>query len=166
MQSCLPQLVNALSGKRASMEELLLILQNEQRSIIDIDLDSLTTLEGRKKELLTAIERNNAECRLLFKEASLELNLDKVENLTPIISVAPPPVCHDLKGLQTKLRELGHTMKQLLDFNKELLEGSLSHMRESITFFNSVMQRQGSTYGYAGNMLDSGNKVRLVCKEI
>lgn len=166
MQSCLPQLVTVLSSKRTSMEELLALLQDEQKNIIDIDLHGLATLDGRKRELLTAMDRNNAECRLLFKSAALELKLDKAETLSPIIEQAGPQVRETLKGLQARILELGQAMNRLLDFNRELLEGSLAHVRESIAFFNSVMQRQSSTYGDAGRMLDSGKKVRLVCREI
>jgi flagellar biosynthesis/type III secretory pathway chaperone len=165
MASCLPQLVTVLTSKRTSMEELLVVLKDEQRSIIEIDLMSLETLDYRKRDLLTAMDRNNAECRLLYKEAAVELKLDKAETLSPIISKASPPVREILKSLQAKLLEHGDAMNRLLDFNRELLEGSLRHVRETLAFFNSVMQTRSSTYGDAGRMITAGNEVRLVCKE-
>jgi len=166
MASCLPKLVTVLTTKRTSMEELLVLLQDEQRGIIEIDLVGLELLDDRKREILTAMDRNNAECRQLLKEAALELKLDKSDTLSPIISKAAPPVRETLKGLQARLLELGETMNRLLDFNRELLEGSLRHVRETLAFFNSVMKNRSNTYGDAGRMVTAGNEVRLVCKEI
>jgi flagellar biosynthesis/type III secretory pathway chaperone len=165
MVSCMPQLVSALSSKSTALEELIALLQDEQRSIIEIDLAGLESLDARKRELLTSMGRNNAECRLLLKAAAEELKIEKTESLSPLISKVAPPLRDTLKGLQSRLLELGDTLNKILDFNRELLEGSLRHVRESMEFLNSFFTRR-STYGEAGGMLQSSNGVRLVCKEI
>ncbi|GAM09670.1 flgN protein [Geobacter sp. OR-1] len=165
MPSCLPQLVTALNGKREKMENLLLLLKDEQKSIIEVDLAGLESLESRKRELLGAMERGNAEYRLLLKEAARELNLEKVENLSPLISKSPAPFRETLGRLQSTLLETGESLNRILDFNRELLEGSLNHVRENMAFFDAIMNRR-KTYGDSGTMVMNGNKSRLVCKEI
>jgi flagellar biosynthesis/type III secretory pathway chaperone len=165
MPSCLPQLITALSSKRDEMGKLLQLLQEEQRSIIEIDLAELENLESRKRDLLGVMERGNAEYRLLLRDAARELQLEKVENLSPLIAKAVPPFRDTLKGLQAKILEHGESLNRILKFNGELLSGSLDHVRQNIAFFDAVMNRR-KTYGDAGTMIMGGSKSRFVCKEI
>lgn len=165
MQSCLPQLVTALSSKRDEMEKLLLLLQDEQRSIIDVDITELEQLDLRKRELLGVMERGNAEYRLLLRDAALELKLEKAESLSPVIQKTPQPLKEKLSRLQSSLLEIGNSLNSVLDFNKGLLENSLHHVRQNLAFFNSLIN-SAKTYGDAGNMVASNGGSRLVCKEV
>ena len=165
MTSCLPQLVTALSSKRDEMEKLLLLLQEEQKSIIDVDLAGLEALESRKRELLGVMERGNAEYRLLLKDAAKELKIEKIDNLSPLIQKSPQPLRETLSRLQSSLLEIGEALNRLLDFNRGLLENSLQHVQQNLTFFNSLIN-SSKTYGDAGNMIAGNGGSRLVCKEV
>src|SRR5512138_3042155 len=63
MPNCLQQLVAALNSKRNEMEQLLMLLKDEQRSIIEVDIAELEVLDARKRDLLGVMERGNAEYR-------------------------------------------------------------------------------------------------------
>jgi hypothetical protein len=165
MSSCLPQLVTALSSKRDEMGKLLQLLQEEQKCIIEVDIAELENLESRKRDLLGVMERGSAEYRLLLKDAARELKLEKAENLSPIIQKISSPLRETLSLLQSSLLEIGDSLNRVLDFNRDLLTGSLNHVRENMAFFDAVMNRR-KTYGEAGTMVMNGNKSRLVCKEI
>lgn len=164
MPSCLPQLVASLSSKRDGMEKLLQLLKEEQQSIINVDLVRLENLDALKRELLGVMERGNAEYRLLLRDAAREMNLEKVENLTPIINKCPPPYSETLGKLQASLLETGDTLNHVLDSNRGLLENSLKHVHENIAFFHSLIN-SNRTYGDAGNMVTANSSARLVCKE-
>jgi len=165
MPSCLQKLEAALISKRNDMEQLIILLKNEQRSIIDVDLAALEDLDVRKRELLGGMERSNAEYRQLLKEAATELKVDRIENLSSLLSVISPSQRENLKVLQTKIIELGESLKGVLEFNQGLLENSLGHVYQNLEFFNSLMSRS-NTYGDAGNMVTGNGKAKLVCKEI
>lgn len=165
MESCLPDLDGALSGKRIELEELIRLTEQEQQCIIDIDVAGLEKLDNRKRELLTSMERTNSEFRLLMKKASQELKVAPSETLTPLIRNVAPPMREKLKVHQAKLVELGDSLNRALEFNKELLNDSLRHVHESLNFLKSFFT-QLSTYGQAGNWVRSPDNVRLVCKEI
>lgn len=165
MQSCLPELVSSLTRKRDEMEKLVMLLKEEQESIIEVDIDGLERLESRKRDLLGVMERGNAEYRLLLKDAAREFNLEKVESLSPLIQKTPLPVKETLSCLQTSLLETGRSLNALLDFNRGLLENSLQHVRQNLTFFHSLINSR-KTYGDAGNMVAADGGSRLVCKEV
>jgi hypothetical protein len=165
MPSCLPQLVTSLNSKLDGMQKLFLLLKDEQKSIIEVDLASLETLESRKRDLLGAMERGNAEYRLLLRDAARELSIEKAESLSPLIQKSPAPFRETLSRLQSSLLETGDSLNKVLDLNRDLLEASLKHVRENMAFFDAIMNRR-KTYGDAGTMVMNGSKSRLVCKEI
>ncbi|MBI5655713.1 MAG: flagellar protein FlgN [Geobacter sp.] len=165
MASCLPEFIEALTAKRAAMEELLTILEAEQRSIIDVDIANLEQLDQRKRELLFSMERTNAACRLLLRKSAEELQVPQAESLSPLMPKIASPLRERFRGLQSRILELGEALQRVIAFNRSLLEGSLQHVQESVEFLNALFTRR-STYGQAGGMVSSTNDVRLVCKEI
>jgi flagellar biosynthesis/type III secretory pathway chaperone len=165
MAATLSELFNALDGKRAALEELVALLEEEQRSIVEIDIANLEMLDERKRKILGTLERSNAECRRLVLMAGTELSLTGTDSLSPLIAKAPAQLRLPLKNVQARLVELGESLARIIDFNRDLLDGSLRHVQESLTFLSSFFT-QRSTYGVAGSMVQSRNDVRLVCKEI
>ncbi len=165
MESCLPDLDGALSGKRIELEELIDLTVQEQQCIINIDVAGLELLDTRKRELLVSMERTNSEFRRLMKKASEELKVAPAETLTPLITNAAQPMRETLKVHQTKLVELGETLSKALEFNRELLNDTLRHVHESLQFLKTFFT-QLSTYGEGGNFVRSPDQVRLVCKEV
>jgi|PlaIllAssembly_1097288.scaffolds.fasta_scaffold107384_2 flagellar biosynthesis/type III secretory pathway chaperone len=163
--SCLPELVSELTGKKAVLEELVKVLEAEQRSIVEIDMPGIDACDSRKRELLASLERSSGRCRQLLKEAGQELNAGGVECISSLLAKVPPPLRSSLASLQARLQEQGDSLKRQLDFNRGLLEGSISHLQESLEFLNGLFTRR-QTYGEAGGMISSNDNVRLVCKEI
>jgi flagellar biosynthesis/type III secretory pathway chaperone len=165
MSKCLQELVSVLNGKHNELDELLTLTEHEQRCIIEIDINGLESIDNRKLELLNTMQRTSAECRLLLKKVSEELNVEPAETITPLLPKVPQPVRDTLKQLQEKLLQQGVTLNRNLEFNRELLEGSLNHVRQSMDFLNSFFTRS-STYGQGGSMMRTPNEVRVVCKEV
>jgi len=165
MSACMRELVSALNGKHEELDELLNLTEQEQRCIIEIDINGLESLDSRKRELLTNMERTSSLCRQLLKKVSTELNIEPAETISPLLPKVPLPLRETLKGLQENLSQKGMKLNKSLDFNSELLEGALNHVRQSMNFLNSFFTRR-STYGEAGSMMQTSNEGRVVCKEV
>lgn len=165
MPNCQQQLVTILTSKRNDMEQLLNLLKDEQRRIIDVDIAALEDLDDRKRELLGIMERGNAEYRQLLKEAAAELKVSRFENLSSLLPAVSPSLRENLKGLQARIVELGESLNRILEFNQGLLENSLRHVHQNLAFFNSLVNKS-NTYGDAGTMVTGKRGSRLVCKEI
>lgn len=165
MTSCMPDLVASLNHKQSELEELLELTRKEQRCIVDIDLAGLETLDNRKRELLVSMERTSSEYRMLLNKAAQEFQVSQADNLSSLLPKLAPAMQATLRGLQSKVIELGEALNKALEFNKLLLNGSLEHVHSSISFLRSFFTAP-STYGNAGSMVRSSEDVRLVCKEI
>ncbi|KAF0219389.1 MAG: hypothetical protein FD174_2088 [Geobacteraceae bacterium] len=165
MTNSISELISVLSGKRSTMEELLHLLEEEQRCIVELDLPNLEAQMEKKKRLLVDLETSNNLCRQLVKQAAVELDLPEVASLSPLLPKVASSQRDILKGLQTRLLELGTALDRLLAFNGELLQGSLRTVTRSLEFFGNMFNRS-KTYGEAGCMVKGTNDVRLICKEI
>lgn len=163
--SCLPELVSELTGKKAVLEDLVKVLEAEQRSIVEIDMQGIDSCDTKKRELLASLERSSGRCRQLLREAGQELNAGTVDCLSSLLPRVSLPMRTSLASLQGRLQEQGASLQRLLDFNQGLLAGSISHLQESLEFLNGLFTRR-QTYGEAGGMISSNDNVRLICKEI
>jgi flagellar biosynthesis/type III secretory pathway chaperone len=165
MSNSISELISVLSEKRGTMEELLRLLEEEQRCIVKLDLPNLEAQVEKKKQLLVDLETSNNLCRQLVKQAALELDLPEAASLSPLLPKVALPQRDTLKGLQNRLLELGTALDRLLAFNGELLQGSLRTVNRSLGFFGNLFSRS-KTYGEAGCMVKGTTDIRLVCKEI
>lgn len=165
MTNSISELITVLSGKRGTMEELLLLLEEEQRCIVELDMQNLDAQVEKIKRMLVELETSNNLCRQLVKQAAVEFDLPEAASLSPLLPKVESSQRDILKGLQNRLLELGSALDRLLAFNAELLQGSLRTVTRSLEFFGNMFSRS-KTYGEAGCMVKGTSDVRLVCKEI
>ena len=158
-------LITVLSEKEGIMNELIRLLKEEQRSIVDIDLAAMELADEKKRVLLVRLEDSNNRLRETLKDAAEELNLSEAPTLSCLLPKVFSSQRSTLQGLQSRLLELGGNLDRALLFNRELLQGSLRIVNRSLDFFQGLFRRS-TTYGQAGGMVTSSADVRLVCKEI
>lgn len=165
MGNTVAELITVLSEKEAIMNELIGLLKQEQRSIVDIDLPGMELADEKKRAMLVKLEDSNNRFRQILKDAAAELDVAEAANLTCLLPRIGSSQRSALQGLQARLLELGANLDRTLLFNRELLQGSLRTVNRSLDFFQGLFRRS-TTYGHAGGMVSSSASARLVCKEI
>lgn len=157
-------LIEALTRKEGAMEELVQLLAEEQRSIIELDLASLEIQVDKKKEAFARLERAASHCRQLMTQLAAELGLPEADRLSLLIPKVAPPQREELRGLQGKLLGLGNLLERVEADNGSLLQGALVTVNRSLEFFGRAFNRS-TTYGEAGQMLGGGPRASIVCRE-
>ena len=164
MAADVKDLLNALETKQQLLGHLEELLTREQQAITSLDLDQLDTIDQQKRQLLVQLEENSNNTRHLIRSLAEQANLAPTVTLSPVIATLLQPQKDRCAELQRALLGIGKRVDGLLDFNRELLQISLTTVTTSLSFFNRIFSR-GTTYGEAGRMQTNASGVQLVSRE-
>lgn len=164
MAADVKELLAALEEKQLLLGQLEELLTQEQQAITNLDLDALDLLDQQKRHLLVQLEANTNATRQMIRSLAEQANLAPTATLSPVIASLAAPQRDRCTELQGGLLRVGKRVDRLLDFNRELLQTSLTTVTTSLDFFNRLFTR-GTTYGDAGKMTANGSGVRLVSQE-
>ena len=164
MAADVKDLLVALEVKQQLLGRLEELLTQEQQAITNLDLDQLDAVDQQKRHILVQLEENSNTTRQLIRSLAEQANLAPTVTLSPVIATLLPPQKDRCAELQRALIGIGKRVDVLLDFNRELLQISLTPVTTSLNFFNRIFSR-GTTYGEAGKMQTSTSGVQLVSRE-
>lgn len=159
------ELIMMLSEKRELMERLACLLEDEQRSIVNLDVAALDRMDIQKRNLVVELESIGNNSRQALRRAAQQLGLPADANLSAIIDRAEGGPREVLRELQERLMVAAANLQRAIGRNRDLLRGSLQMVGRSLEFFNNVLSRTG-TYGQEGRLKADAGNVRLVSREI
>ena len=165
MTANLDRLMQSLAAEAGLLEEMSVLLNEERRSVVNLDAAALEVETERKKELQARLESSSSLCRQQLHRLGEELRLPGVKTISEVLPRLSGAEHVALKQAQQRLLRLGGEVDRQQSLNRNLLENSLNLVNESLQFFNSLLTRR-PTYGQHGMMMDSGSGIRLVNKEI
>jgi flagellar biosynthesis/type III secretory pathway chaperone len=165
MANSTDRLIEALIQKEVALAELLQVMEQEQRSIMEVNLGNLEVQVERKKEAFARLQQSTALCRQLMTQLAGELELPGAERLSQLLPKLAAPQREELQRLQGHLLEMGEVLKRAESTNKSLLEGALITVNRTLDFFGRIFSRS-NTYGEAGRMVGAGCSPRLLRREV
>ena len=135
--------------------ELLDVLEQEKKSITEIDIESLWRISERKQQLASKIDGIRKKIIRTLKDAapSSEVNEDRFE-ISQILPMVPSDIGERLKKVQVTLITLKNHIQVLLSENKRFVGEYLNVLDELIGIITDT-GRSGETYGkdrYTGKL--------------
>lgn len=165
MASSMANLVEVLTARRASMETMRQLLEEERQSILAFDTERIQTAAARKVEVAAEMEVLDGTCRTLLAQEGAAHGLAGTVTLTPIIACAPGSVKEELAALQEALATRAEELRGMIADNRRLLECSLATVGRSLAFFQSRFT-VAETYGGSGRMVERSPGTGLFRKEL
>ena len=167
MNNLLDKLLLLLKKEVSFSEELLNILQNEKKLLIDLELKALEENNQEKEVLLLKIARLEEERIDMLKEVSPELGIPLSDNLTllSLSKLVGDPYAFSLRDSYNYLRPLLDNIKQANQENMSLLHHALSNVQESISFLNGLIQ-EDPTYAHTGTFQNQKKNGRSILGKV
>ena len=139
-------LVEILKEEIQLYRTLIDLLQQEQKSLIQTEMETLEELLKKKETLFLQIKLQE-ECRMtLIQKISSDLQLEEKEIiLSRLIEVCDNPCSSELKQCQHELKGLVASVTDLTEMNARLIGGSLEFLKGSLSLLNSML---GGAPGY------------------
>ena len=159
MANSMAELFTLLTENEKVLAELAFALAEEQRSIVDLDIERLTENGGRKEEITARLIRVREECSSLMQQAGDELGLNEIPSLSPLIAAAAVVEQIKLRPLQWRLVRLAQALERQHDMNRRMLENSIGMIKSSMNLFGRLLGGC-DTYGAQGRVnsgMASGN---------
>lgn len=164
MTDSVEELIALLTEKGCVLQEMLAILEEEQRCIVALDVANLEASGEKKEEVIARMRELNDRCRRVVERAGAECGVSGEVSLTPIIARLDTPAGERLADLQGRLLSIYGSMDQLLATNRGLIEGSIQNMENSLAFFQRFL-RFADTYGNGGHMVEGAVEGSIVYRE-
>ena len=158
------RLIELLSEKENTLQELLHVLEEEQGCLVQLDVEKLQSQAAKKQALYDRLTNSASHCRRLIDKLAGELGVPGAQSLSPLLPGLPQPQRETLLGLQRRLLELGRGLDKLSSLNGRLLQGALLTVNRSLEFFGRAFNRS-TTYGGAGRMVVGDQTARLLRRE-
>lgn len=154
MTSSLAGLNILLTENEKVLTELAAALKEEQRCIVELDLEQLAQNGCRKEELTARLTRLREECCLLMKQAGSELGLSDIPSLSPLIAATTVTEQRKLRPSQQRLSSLAQAVERQYAMNRQMLENSLTMIKNSMALFGRLLGGS-DTYGAQGQINSS-----------
>lgn len=151
MANNMAELITVLNVNELVLEELALVLKEEERCIIAMDLDKLSENGCRKEAITARLIRVRNECCTLMGQAGNDLGLAEVPSLSPLIAASSSVEQRRLRPLQQRLTNLARTLEHQYAMNLRLLGNSLNLITRSMALFGSLLC-SCDTYGARGEI--------------
>jgi len=165
MQELAMRLAALMSEEEKTLQEFLEVLEEERRSLMQMETVLLKRLTGAKQALHERLIANSRQCRQLLGPLAEKAGVPGARTLSPLIPKLPQPASGSLQELQGRLLALGAQLERLTNENGQLLNNALSTVNRSLEFFGRIFNR-GATYGGSGRMVAGGGGPRLVRGEV
>lgn len=138
-------ITNILTGQISSCNVLLGILQRERSCLVDLNADCVEELSKEKDTVLLRLRLLEEErIRLVRKFFEREMTLKEISAVTGDAS---------LLEIRSTLLSLARSVEELNQFNRLLIDRSLSYMRSTVNFFSYHEINQGG--GSKGTLLSA-----------
>jgi len=164
MTDSINKFMQGLTEKKALLETMLVFLQEEQKSVVNLDAESVEKHTEKKKDLMAKLEMSAISCHKQLRVVAKELLLPQAETISEILPALSPSLRAMLQQLQKQLQSLSEKVNRQLSLNRELLDNSLHLVNNSLQFFNNLLTKR-PTYGNQGRMNEGGSGIRLINRE-
>lgn len=166
METTLQKLYCTLGEQLDHYKSFLEMLQEERRAMIEMDLDTMNLLQAEKEKALLAIRRTEGQRMAAVSELAAALGRP-VEGLTTsmIADVSPEPWASKLRYVQSTLRSLLETIKELNQLNGGLATLTLRGLNQSSAYLNKLMNPT-ALYTRQGGMQQGLGAGRLVAADV
>lgn len=165
MASSVAELISLLSENERILGELSSALTDEQRCIVDLDLERLAENGGKKCEIMDRLTRVRDEGRALLRQAGAELGIHEIESLTALIAAAAAAEQHQLRPVQQRLLRLSQRLERQHAANRRMLENSIGMIKSSLALFVRLLGGC-DTYGAQGRITSGGTSGSIFRQEI
>jgi len=164
MQELIMRLTALLYESEQTLQELLDILAEERRSLMQMETARLEDLTFDKQVLHERLQVASCKYRQLLSLLAEAVGVPGATTLSPLLSKLPQPQSGELRELQGRLLKLGRRLEQLGNENERLLSNALSTVNRSLDFFGRIFSRS-ATYSGNGGVTSVGTAPRRVCGE-
>lgn len=135
--------------------DLLDILEQEKKSITEIEIEQLWEISEKKKKIASQIENTNQKIIDTLKEASLPLDADEDQfDVSQILAAVPTEVSERLRKAHMTLISMKNDVQAVLSANKRYVGEYLSVLDELIGIITDS-GKPNQVYGkdrYAGRL--------------
>lgn len=159
------ELVSVLSEKGEAMEEMVALLEEEQRCVVELDLPALEE-NSQKKEAAIGRMKGLNECssRLMFQTGA-EYGISEGVNLSALIAHMDHPLVGEMERMQRGLIAVYDSMERLLSVNHGLVERSIQNMDASLAHIRKRLNLP-DTYSGDGRISGMAMEGRIFRREI
>jgi len=165
MAGSLDSLISLLSENEQVLSDLAEALDEEQRCIVDLDLQQLAENSSRKMQIMARLGKFREEGMRLMQEAGTELGCTETPNLTGLLSVAGSREQARLAPLQQRLMNRARTVERQHEINRRILEKSNGMINSSLSLC-ARMLGGCDTYGAQGRISSGMAGVSILRREI
>ena len=165
MAGSLDSLISLLSENEQVLSDLAAALDEEQRCIVDLDLQQLAENSSRKMQIMARLGKFRDEGMRLMREAGTELGCTETPNLTGLLSVAGSREQARLAPLQQRLMSRARTVERQHEINRRILEKSNGMISGSLSLC-ARMLGSCDTYGAQGRISSGMAGVSTLRREI
>ena len=165
MASSMVELITLLSENEKVLGEMAVALSEEQRCVVDLDLERLTENGDRKEEITARLMIVREECRAVMKQAGCELGLKEISSLSTLIDAASTADQRKLHPLQQRLMRLAQALERQHDLNRRMLENSIGLIKSSMALFSRLIGGC-DTYGARGQISSGRSRGSILRQEI
>jgi len=165
MASSMAEIITLLTENEKVLAEFAFALTEEQRCIIDLDLERLSENGGRKEEILARLILVRDKGGALLQQAGGELGLNDIPSLSTLIDAAAAAEQKELRPLQRRLVRLARTLERQHDMNRRMLENSINMIKRSMDLFGRLLGGC-DTYGAQGRINSSGASGSILRQEM
>lgn len=165
MASSMVKLISLLTENERVLGELACALADEQRCIVDLDLEQLAENGGRKGEIMDRLTRVRDEGQALLRQAGAEQGINEIPSLTVLIAAAAAAEQSQLRPLQQRLLRLGQRLERQHATNRRMLENSIGMIKSSMALFIRLLGGC-DTYGAQGRITSGGTSGSIFRQEI
>jgi flagellar biosynthesis/type III secretory pathway chaperone len=155
------RLISLLAEQEGVLQELLVALEEEQRSLVRQDLEQLQGQVENKQGLYERMALCSRRTRQLVEQLATETGGVGARNLSGLLPKLPQPQREALQETQRRMLELSARVEKLTAFNGQLLQNALTTVNRSLEFFSRIFNR-GATYGGSGRIVNGSTTSRLV----
>ena len=128
-----------LNEQVSGYKELLELLRQERLCLIDLNADCVEELSKKKDTLAMKLRLLEEECLRIMKGFGSGMTLQDLAEVTGKSTFL---------DIRSRRRSLMQAIEELNNFNRLLIEQSLSYFRRSVGFF--------TTFGMQGNLSQKG----------
>ncbi|HEU0265270.1 MAG TPA: flagellar protein FlgN, partial [Geobacterales bacterium] len=137
----------------------------EQRCIVELDLERLSSNAREKEESLARIEELSGHCRELIAAIGSDLGLTQPRSLSALLSRLEQPTRRQVMELQQRLMSTALSVDRLQTTNRQLIADSIAMVQGTMSFFGRALSAT-DTYGEEGTMQENQSSAPMVRQEI
>ena len=165
MAGSLDRLISLLSENEQVLDDLAATLDEEQRCIVELDLQRLGENGSRKGQIMVRLGQFREEGMKLIRQAGSETGCAETKDLSGLLAGLGVRERARLAPLQQRLVERTRSVERQHENNRRILEKSNGMINSTLSHIVSALGGCG-TYGAQGRVSNSMAGVGLLRREI